>query len=220
MTMTLGAFLALATGAFAQDVPAQPAGPATYTLSPTKSWLYVVVFNDASTLASGLGHDHGVRAMDFTGKVVWDPANAAACQVEISFPVSALTPDPPGMRARAGLNPEGEVGASSLETIKTNYLGKGQLDALAFPTISYRSTSCEGASGTGKVKVNGNLTIHGVSVPVSTTLDIKADGTSFSAAGSFTATASQFGFKPFSNLGGMLKNKDEMKFVVDVVGSR
>ena len=33
----------------------------------------------------------------------------------------------------------------------------------------------------------------------------------------FEAKATDFGFKPFSNFG-VLKNEDEMEFVVDVVG--
>jgi polyisoprenoid-binding protein YceI len=215
--------LLLSAPSFAQAPPASDsvapaAGPVTYKLDPVKSWLYVVVFNDTSALASRLGHDHGVRATDFDGKVVWDPANPGSCSVSISFPVTALTPDPPGMRERAGLNPDGAVGASSLEEIKTNFLGKTQLDSSNFPKISYQSTKCEG-SGT-KFTVTGNLTIHGTSFPVTTTMDIKADGSTFSAAGSFTANATNFGFKPFTNLAGALRNQDQMKFVVDVVGAK
>ncbi|MEQ1508736.1 MAG: YceI family protein [Myxococcota bacterium] len=189
----------------------------TYRLDPATSWLYVVVFNDPTTMAARLGHDHGIRASTFDGTVVWDAANPAACKVDLSFPVSALTPDPPGMRERAGLSPDGAVGDSSLATIKENLLGKSQLDAATYPTIRYTATACSGA--TGKVKVDGKLTIHGVTKPVSITLDVKADPTSFSAAGSTTVVQSDFGFKPFSNLAGALKNKDELKLVLDLKGA-
>lgn len=201
--------------------PAAPAaGPVSYTLDPQKSWLYVVVYNDTSSLASRLGHDHGIRATELVGKISWDAGNAAACSVDISFPVASLRPDPPGMRERAGLSPDGAVSAGNLETIRENFLGKNQLDGATYPTISYKSTSCEGTAGTGKVKVNGNLTLRGVTKPVSVTLDVKADATSFVAGGAFTTTATNFGFKPFAALGGTLKNKDEMKFVIDVVGAK
>lgn len=194
------------------------AGPVTYTLDAKKSWLYVQIFNDTSSLASRLGHDHAIKATELTGKVVWDTANAAACVVDISLPVSALRPDPPGMRERAGLPAEGAVSEGNLETIRENFLGKSQLDAETYPTITYESTSCEGT--TGKVKVNGNLTMRGVTKPVSVTLDVLPDATSFAAAGSFTTTHTNFGFKPFAALGGTLKNKDELKFVIDVVGAK
>lgn len=200
--------------------PADPAptGPFDYRLDPKKSWLFVVVYNDPAGLASKFGHDHGVRATDFDGRVTWDPADASKCDVSISFPVTALRADPPGLRERAGLDADGAVSDGSLETIRNNFLGKGQLDASAFPTISYRSTRCEGT--TGRVVVTGELTIHGVSKPVTVTLDVSADAQGFSAKGGFTATHTDFGFKPFSNLGGALKNKDELRFVIDVTGPR
>jgi polyisoprenoid-binding protein YceI len=213
--------LFLGPAAYAQEpgpAAAPAGGPVTYKLDPAKSWLYVVVYNDPSSLASRLGHDHGIKATEFTGTVVWDTANAGACSVDISFPVSALRPDPPGMRERAALPADGAVGEGSLETIRENLLGKGQLDAATYPTISYKSKSCEGT--TGKVKVNGDLTIHGVTKPVAITLDVKADPTSFVAGGAVTTTFTNFGFKPFSNLGGALRTKDEFKLVVDVVGAK
>jgi polyisoprenoid-binding protein YceI len=202
--------------------PAPPSGPVTYKLDAQKSWLYVLVYNDPSGMASRFGHDHGIRAMQFDGKVVWDVADPTKCQVDISFPVTALQPDPPGMRERAGLSPDGAVGANSLATIRENFLGKSQLDAEAYPTISYRATKCEGTGGSGgggSVKVTGDLTIRGVTKSIPVTLNVKADASSFSASGGFATTHTAFGFKPFSNLGGALRNKDELKFVLDVVGT-
>lgn len=197
--------------------PAPVAAPVTYKLDPAKSWLYVVVYNDPAGMAARFGHDHGVRATQFDGKVTWDVADASKCAVEISFPVTALQPDPPGLRERAGLSPDGAVGDGSLKTIRDNFLGKGQLDSSSFPSISYKSTRCEGT--TGSVKVTGDLSIHGVSKSVTMTLNVRADPSSFSASGSTTLLQSNFGFKAFSNLGGALRNKDEIKLVVDVVGA-
>lgn len=222
MIRTLSVLALIGSRAHAEE-PAQPpaapaSSPVTYTLDPVKSWLYVVVRNDTSSLASRLGHDHAIRATEFTGKVTWDTTNAAACAVDLSFPVNALRPDPPGMRERAGLPADGAVSESQLATIRENFLGKGQLDAATFPTISYKAKTCEGT--TGKVKVTGDLTIHGVTKPVSLTLDVKADPTSFAAGGSFTTTHTNFGMKPFTNLGGALRNKDELDFVLDLQGTK
>ncbi|MEZ4237636.1 MAG: YceI family protein [Myxococcota bacterium] len=200
------------------ETPAEAPAPApvTYRLEPAKSWLYVVVYNDTSAMASRLGHDHGVRASTFDGKVVWNTADASACLVEINFPVSALVVDPGGMRERAGLDPDGAVSDSSKETIKENMLGKKQLDGATHKEISFKATKCDGTSG--KVKVTGDLTIHGVTKTVTMPMDVKVDGSSFVAGGAVTIKASDFGFNPFSNLAGALRNKDEMKLVVDVQG--
>ena len=194
-----------------------PAGAITYRLDPKASWLYVVVRNDRSRMMSGYGHDHGIRAMDLDGTVRWDASQVASCAIEISFPVTALQPDPPGMRERAKLDPKEAVDDEAKASIRENFLGKSQLDAESYPTITYRSTSCAG--GPESVQVAGTLTIHGVTKPVTTTMTVKASPTSFAAAGSFKARATDFGFKPYSNLGGTLRNLDEMTFVIDVVGA-
>jgi len=193
------------------------AEPTTYTLDADKSWLYVVVWNDTSAMASGMGHDHGVKATEFTGTVTWDPDDPSACKVSMDVPVSGLRPDPSGMRARAGLDPDGAVRSNSLETIRNNFMGKRQLDAATFGSISYRSTSCTGSQG--RYDVVGSLSIHGVSQSVSTKMTIEANGSTFKASGTFESTHTAFGFKPFSNLGGALRNLDRLNFVVDVVGS-
>ncbi len=223
MSLVLATFLT--AGSFAQDAPEPPpaepvaeaAGPVTYQLDPAKSWIYVVVYNDPTTAAARFGHDHGVRAMEFDGTVVWDTSDPSACKIDISFPVTALWPDPPGMRERADLDPEGAVKEDAKQTIKDNFLKPGQLDGSAFPKIEYRSTSCDGTSGT--VNVKGTLTIRGVGKAITVPMTVTADEGSFAAKGSFTATHGDFGFKPFTNLMGALRNKDELKFVVDVVGT-
>ncbi len=210
-------FFALLTAlSFAQEptqAPAAPAsGPKTYTLDAAKSKLYVVVAYDRE--ATIAGHDHIVSATTFDGKVTWDAANPAACDIRISFPVSALAVDPGSSRTWEGL--EGTTADGDKAKIKENLAGKHQLQADLFPSISYQSTSCSGSGGTYDVK--GNLTIHGKSKAVTTKMTIQADG-AFAARGSFKATHADFGIEPFSALLGALKNAPELKFVVDVKGS-
>jgi polyisoprenoid-binding protein YceI len=202
------------------DTPPQaPAGPVTYKLDPVKSWIYVVVYNDKeASLTPGFGHDHGVRPKTFDGTVTWDAANPAACKVDISFQTESLYPDPPGMRKREGLPADGEVGEGSLEKIRGNFLDTSQLDAKNHPTITYKSVSCAPAAS-GKFTVVGNLTLRGATKPVTTTMTVTPTPSSFAASGTFKAKATDFGFKPYSAPLGVLKNRDEMKFVVDVVGS-
>jgi polyisoprenoid-binding protein YceI len=204
------------------DAPAAAAvpagGPVTYKLDPVKSWIYVVVYNDKEkSLTPGYGHDHGIRPKTFDGTVVWDAADPFRCKVGISFRADSMYVDPPGMREREGLPADGAVEDGAKETIRGNFLDSGQLDAQNHPTISYKSTSCTAASG--KFTVTGNLTMRGVTKPVSTTMTVTPTPTSFVASGVFRAKATDFGFKPYSAPFGFLKNRDEMKFVVDVVGT-
>jgi len=205
--------LTVAFPALAQPV----SGPITYKLDPKKSWVYVVIYNESSVM--GFGHDHGIRAMDFTGTVVWDATDLSKCQVDISFPVTVLETDPPGMREREKLALDEAVGENDKRRIRDNFLAASQLDAANHPTISYRSTSCSGT--TGNVTVTGDLTIRGQTKAITTTMVVTPTGTSFTAGGAFRARATDFGFQPYTNWVGVgtLRNKDEMKFVIDVVGT-
>lgn len=201
-----------ATDPAASAPPAR--GPTTYRLDPGSSWIYAVLKYDRNTLIKG--HDHVVKASSFDGTVVWSPSDPSACKVDISFPVNALTIDPPGARSRAGL--DGETNEGDLPKIKENMLSKTQLNSSSYPRISYTSTSCSGTSG--KVTVAGNLTMHGVSKALSITMDVTEDGSSFKAKGSTNITHRMFGFDPFVAALGALKNDDNLKLVIDVRGSR
>jgi len=188
---------------------------ADYTLAPAKSSVYVQVFKDPDTIAANLSHDHVVVATGWKGAVHWDPANLAACVVKITVPVSGLVNDDDSMRKRVGYDTVLDAGDRA--EVRANMVAKSQLDGSAFPDITFTSTGCA-ASG-DKVKVTGDLSIHGVSKRISPSFTITADGAAFSASGGFTANASDFGFAPFTALLGALKNKDGMKFTVSVVGS-
>jgi len=197
-------------------VGAAQAAPTTYTLDPTKSHLFVVVRNDSSTIGSGLGHDHAISPSTFDGTVTWDPEDLSACDVSIAFAVTSLVVDPPGMRQRAGLGPKG-VSDGAKQSIKKNFLKPSQLDADDHPKIRYQSSKCaEGDNGT--VDVTGELTIRGVGVDLTVPMLVTADEGTFSAAGRFESTHTAFGFEPFSNLLGALKNQNRLEFVVDVRG--
>jgi len=190
------------------------AEPVTYKLDPQKSWVYVVVYNEHAL--GPIGHDHGVRAMDFTGTVVWDALDPTKCKVDITIPVQNLYADPPGMREREKLPMDEAVDDSAKTKIRANFLSRNQLDAENYPTITYSASSCTGSIG--NVTVSGNLTIHGTTKPITTNMIVTPTPALFTARRLFKARATEFGFKPYSNLGGLLLNKDEMKFVVDVVG--
>lgn len=213
--------LLAAPAAFAQDEPAptdepaaEPAkGPVTYALQPSRSVLAVLVKYDRTSLIAG--HDHIVQASTFTGTVVWDPADPSTCDIDISFPVTALVVDPDGSRARAGL--EGETSDNDKKKIKQNFEGKSQLDASGFPTISFESTSCV-AKGE-RFEVTGPLSMHGVSHEVKASMKITADGQAFAAKGTFSGTHGDWGFDPFTALLGSLRNDDALAFTVDVKGA-
>ena len=183
-----------------------------YHLDVQKSWLSVLVQGDSDAMIEG--HKRGIRAMDFTGIVKWNPEDFSQCDVKITVPVKMLKVDPPGLRARLGL--EGETSEKDRVKIRENMLSKGQLNAETFPEVTFQSTSCTGTSG--KVRVTGDLTIRGVTKSITTVLDTQSDSKTFQAKGSFSVLHTDFGFKPYSAFLGMIRNDNKLTFYIDVVG--
>ncbi len=199
---------------FSLNFPVQ-AEPQRYVLDPDKSKLYVQVFKDESTLVAALAHDHVVLATGWQGKVVVDTKNLAACVVEVTVPVSGLRADLPEMRTLVGYKKM--LSDSRQKTVGKHMRAKKQLDANNFPQITFRSQSC---SGTKKeLLVNGELTIRGKSKAVTIPLQIYHGDNSIRAKGTFTAQHSDFGFSPYSAFFGTVKNRQEILFMINAVGT-
>lgn len=198
--------------------PAPPVrAPVTYILSPSQSWLAVLVWNDPNTVGSAAGHDHAIVASTFTGHVRWSPDEASACSVEISVPVSGLRADPDGARERAKLSADGAVSEKSERTIEKNLRSDDQLWASKHTTIRFESTTCT-ATDSG-VSVTGDLTIRGVTKTVSAPMTISFPDDDLRARGRLEISHSMFGFEPFSAAFGALRNQDRLSLRVDVRGS-
>jgi polyisoprenoid-binding protein YceI len=229
MTVALLALLAFAPSARAQDPASDPAAEpapepvaaapaADYKLNPAASTLYVVVLKDPSTFAAGQAHDHTIGATGWSGTVHWDPSNANACKINITVPISGLKVDPPGYRAKAGIDPE-EVSDSDKATITGNFSGKNQLDAANYPNITFQSTGCIQQTG-NKYTVTGTMGMHGKTRPTTVSMNITADGTNFKASGRFDANHTDWGITPFSAVFGAVKNLNKLTFVIDVSGTK
>ncbi len=187
----------------------------TYQLDPAGSDLYVVIRYDRESLASGMGHDHVIAARTFDGTVTWPAEGASGCEVDISFPVSELVVDPGRSRSQMGLD-DNTISDKDKDKLKKNMWGKSQLYASNFPRISFRATSCSGSGSS--VTVKGEISVRGVGKAISVPMTVSADGSSFSARGSFKLTHADFGFSPYVAPLGVLRNQESLEFLIDVKG--
>ena len=99
----------------------------------------------------GIANTYG-RFNDISGTVVFDKDNPSKSSVELSVPVESLDTHN-SIRERSLKSPD-------------------FFDAKQFPTITFKSTKIEGSGDT--LKVSGDLTIRGVTKPV--TVDFKKGG--------------------------------------------
>ncbi|MCY1074359.1 YceI family protein [Archangium lansingense] len=190
----------------------------TYTFDPglERSHLYVQIFS------ASLGHDHVVRATDWWGSLAFDPANLSGCAVSVTVQVEGLEPERDEMRDLTG---QDRVSQSDRDQIREHLRAKDQLNLEEHKTLEFTSKSCaltgeKGAAGLSRVEVTGELKLRGVTREVKLPLEVAVDEEQVAARGVLTTRHSDFGFEPYSMMGGLFKNKDELYFVVDVRGRR
>lgn len=141
-------------------------------------------------LLSAAGHDHTISAPISSGTVRGSPAPS----VEFTVATAKMT-----------VQPDPKVDAKTQAQIQKD-MEEMTLDTKRFPEITFHSSRIEKLAD-GQWKVQGDLSLHGVTKPV--TLTVKQTGESYSAH--ITLKQTDFGIKPVSVGGGMIKVKNEVE---------
>lgn|SRR5574341_177961 len=206
------------------QITADPASP------PSDSAVYAVdrsslllVHAGKSGLLKGLGHEHQVRAHAFSGTVVYFPMDLGRSRVKVTVLTDSLRVVP-------------EADSADIPEIMKTMRGR-TLRVDSFPEIVFESRliegtegaegkeGAEGAEGAGgrasarRVRVTGDLTMVGVTRPVSVDLTISLAADTLRAEGSFVVKQTDFGIKPYSKALGLVKVKDEVRFEMRVVAT-
>ena len=143
-----------------------------------------------SGLFSAAAHDHTIRALISSGAIV-----------EAAAPHIAFTVD----TAKMAVMPDPKVDAKTQATIQTD-MEEMTLETKKFPEIAFHSSRIEKIAE-GQWKVDGDLSLHGVTKPVS--LAVKQSGYSWTTRTVLKQT--DFGIKPISIGGGMIRVKNEVE---------
>jgi polyisoprenoid-binding protein YceI len=146
-------------------------------------------------LLSAAGHEHWVNAPIAAGSI----RESGTPQVEFTVNTRAMT-----------VKPDPKVDAATQEQIQKD-MQETTLDTTRFPRISFASHTVE-RSGDGW-KVEGTLTLHGVSKTL--TLNVTKDGGAYVSRTTLKQT--DFGIKPITAGGGMVKVKDQVELEFRIV---
>jgi polyisoprenoid-binding protein YceI len=141
-------------------------------------------------LFSAAGHDHWVNAPIASGVVEESPAP------HVEFTVEA---------AKMNVKADPKVDAKTQATIQKD-MEQMTLETGKFPQITFRSSRIE-KLGDAQWKVDGDLSLHGVTKPVH--LTVMRTGDAYTAHTVLKQT--DFGIKPISVGGGMVKVKNELE---------
>lgn len=141
-------------------------------------------------LLSAAGHEHWINAPISSGTIRETPSP----HVEFTVETAKMT-----------VKPDPKVDAKTEATIQKD-MEEMTLETKKFPEITFRSSRAEKLLD-GQWKVEGNLSLHGVTKPVS--LTVKRTGDSYTTR--IVLKQTDFGIKPIVVGGGMIKVKNEVE---------
>jgi polyisoprenoid-binding protein YceI len=153
------------------------------------------------------GHDHLIRARDFSGEAQLTPGGINPASLHIT------------VRA-ASLEETRDIFTPQQKQIINKELRDIVLEPDKYPEIVFKSSSVTGKS-TGanqyELKITGDLTLHGVSRQITIPTMITLTGSDLRAQGEFTIERSDFKVKATSAMHGMIRVRDKLKFTFDIV---
>lgn len=149
----------------------------------------ITVHVGKSGLLSAAAHNHAINAPIASGTL----RESAPPHIEFTIETAKMT-----------VEPDPKVDAKDQATIQT-HMEELTLETKKYPEIAFHSSRVE-KTADGQWKVNGDLSLHGVTKPV--TLMVKQTGDSW--ATHIVLKQTDFGIKPISIGGGVIKVKDEV----------
>ncbi len=156
------------------------------------------------------GHDHLIRAREFSGeaRLTSGAINPASLQITVWA---------------ASLEETRDVFTPQQKQIINKELREIVLEPDKYPEITFKSTSVTGKSrgrDQYELRINGDLSLHGVTRSISVPAIITITGHDLRAQGEFTIERSDFGVKATSAMHGMIRVRDKLKFTFDIVGHK
>ena len=178
-----------------------------YRVKPRESRFIVQAF--AEGLLSAFGHNPKLAAREFAGEVKLNRSQLDTSTLEFSVKADSLVVT----------DDVSEKDRRELERVMKDEV----LETSRFPDITFRSKSVTADriyEGFYRVKITGELTLHGIAREYSIEAQLRLMENGVRAEGESTLRQSYFGIKRVSIAGGTLKVKDEVKMSFLIVAEK
>ncbi len=157
----------------------------------------ITIHTGKAGLLSAAGHEHWINAPIESGSI-----DESALRVNFKVQSAKMT-----------VKPDPKVSAKDQAQIQKD-MDEQVLDITKYPEIEFRSTSIEKSGDSWKV--DGTLSLHGVTKPV--TLLVKRSGDAY--AGRTTLKQTDYGIRPITAGGGTIKVKNEIDIEFQIYARR
>jgi polyisoprenoid-binding protein YceI len=194
-------------------VKVEPSGSAVpaevrYRLDPGKSSFIVRAFSGG--LLWFKGHDHLIAIREFNGEVRLTPDTVVPASLQLTVKTNSL------VETR-------DVFTEQQKQIINKELREIVLETEKYPEITFSSTSVTGKLVPGGVfdaKVEGDLTMHGVTRRIELPAEVTLVGDDLRAKGEFSVDRSDFKVKATSAFHGLVRVRNKLKFTFDLMAHR
>jgi polyisoprenoid-binding protein YceI len=180
----------------------------TYKLDPSQSKF--MAHANAGGLLWFKGHNHHLDAGDFSGQVEITEGTVTPASLRLVVKAASLH----------------ETGADFTEPQK-QIINKELHDIVLhpdqYPDIIFQSTNVTVKDSTAdryEVKIDGDLTLHGVTRRITIPAVVTLSGDKLRAIGEFSIDRDDYKVKATSAFHGMVRVKNNIKFEFDIVGHR
>jgi polyisoprenoid-binding protein YceI len=177
---------------------------ARYKIDAGQSHFTVRAF--AGGFLSALAHDHTISVREFEGNTEFTFGTVEPASLQMTIKASSL----------AVVDKISDKDRQKIEATMRDEV----LEVSKFPEIAFKSngvTATKTGEGQYQARISGDISLHGVSRPLTITSQLEFGDKVLHAKGNFALKQSNFGIKPVSVAGGTIKVKDEIKFVFDIV---
>ncbi len=181
-------------------------GSRSYTLDSSQSKFIARAF--AGGLLWFKGKDHFVAVREFTGEAQITPGAITPASLEITAKAASM------VETR-------DVFTEQQKQIINKELRDIVLEPEKYPDITFKSTSVTGKSlGADRyeLKIDGNLTLHGVTRRITIPTEVTLTGNDMRARGEFSIDRDDFGIKATSAFHGLVRVRNKIEFTFDIVG--
>jgi polyisoprenoid-binding protein YceI len=185
-----------------QKTPTQK--PRNFSLDASQSAIYVILSQEG--MMRNRYPTHRVTVKNFTCNVEL-PADETRLKVEVEAQAESLTNVDEAMS---------EFERKGFHDVLRNTV----LESSNYPAIKFVSRSVSGVRKSGENRsfmLNGDLTLHGVTKPVSIPIDATIGKDQIRATGEAKLKQSDYGMQPFERGMGFIKIGDEVKVSFEVV---
>jgi polyisoprenoid-binding protein YceI len=179
--------------------------PVRYRIDPGVSRLTARAF--AGGPLSAMGHNPSFAVPGLQGEVEFDPESPAASTLRLTVAARSLT-----LTDSVSDKDRREIERAAREEV---------LESDKFAEIVYQCPSSKVTSpGPAQLSLAGDLTLRGVTRMQPVSARVYLTGEVLRGSGEATVRQSEFGIRPVTVAGGMLKVKDEVKVTFDIVARR